>query len=128
MESGIHLPIYVFLIKGADRTILVDTGLEDFMVPDKIRETYGFDVLMFEEALARHGLAPGDVDIILHTHLHNDHCENDYKCVNAKAVVQKKELEFLQNPHPIDHRYYPDVLDDVDVEGGGGGCYLHGGH
>jgi len=29
--------------------------------------------------------------------------------------VQKAELDFLKNPHPVDHRYYPDVLDDVNV-------------
>ncbi|MBA3036781.1 MAG: N-acyl homoserine lactonase family protein, partial [Desulfobacterium sp.] len=45
----------------------------------------------------------------------NDHCENDYKCENAVVYVQKAELEFFKNPHPIDHRYYPDVLDGVNV-------------
>jgi len=42
-------------------------------------------------------------------------CENDYKCPRAKVYVQKAEIEFLRNPHPIDHRYYSDVLDGVDV-------------
>ena len=37
----------------------------------------------FEEALDTYGLKPEDIDIIIHTHLHNDHCENDYKCTNA---------------------------------------------
>lgn len=55
------------------------------------------------------------MDIIIHTHLHNDHCENDALCSNAQVYVQKAELEFMKNPHPIDHRYYPDVLDDVNV-------------
>jgi hypothetical protein len=30
----IYLPIYVFYIKGGNKHILVDTGLEQFMVPD----------------------------------------------------------------------------------------------
>ena len=29
--------------------------------------------------------------------------------------VQKKEYAFLKKPHPVDHRYYPDILDDVKV-------------
>ena len=37
------------------------------------------------------------------------------KCTNAEVVVQKSEYEFMLNPHPVDHRYYPDVLDDVKV-------------
>lgn len=29
--------------------------------------------------------------------------------------VQKAELDFFNEPHPVDHRYYPDVLDGVDI-------------
>lgn len=111
----IWIPIYVFYIKGGDKNILVDTGLEQFVVPDDLGEKYGFDVLEFEDALATVELRPEDIDIIIHTHLHNDHCENDYKCVNAQVFVQKVEMAFFNNPHPIDHRYYPDILDDVQV-------------
>ncbi|ACL06051.1 beta-lactamase domain protein [Desulfatibacillum aliphaticivorans] len=112
----IYLPIYVFVIKGGDKNILVDTGLEQFVVADDLGEKLGMDILEFEDALATQGLEPKDIDVIIHTHLHNDHCENDYKCENAKVYVQQAEFDFFQNPHPIDHRYYPDVLDDVDVE------------
>ena len=55
------------------------------------------------------------MNIIIHTHLHNDHCENDGLCTNAKGYVQKAELDFFHNPHPIDHRYYPDVLEGVNL-------------
>ncbi|MFC1488534.1 N-acyl homoserine lactonase family protein [Thermodesulfobacteriota bacterium] len=111
----IWLPIYVFYIKGGEKNILVDTGLEEFIVPEEVGRTYGFDVLEFEDALATVGLKPEDIDVIIHTHLHNDHCENDYKCVNADVYVQKDEYEFLKHPHPVDHRYYSDILDDVKV-------------
>jgi N-acyl homoserine lactone hydrolase len=29
--------------------------------------------------------------------------------------VQKREYEFFLNPHPVDHRYFPDLLDGVEV-------------
>ena len=32
----IWLPIYVFYVKGGDKNILVDTGLEQFVVPDDL--------------------------------------------------------------------------------------------
>jgi len=111
----IYLPIYVFYIKGGDKNILVDTGLEQFVVPEDVTKNYDFQVLEFEDALATVGLKPEDVDVIIHTHLHNDHCENDYQCPNAKVYVQKAEMDFFKNPHPLDHRYYPDILDDVKV-------------
>jgi len=111
----IYLPIYAFYLKGTERHILVDTGLEQFMVPEGAEKDLGYKIMEFEEALATLNLTPGDIDIIIHTHLHNDHCENDYKCTKAAVYVQKVEREFLNDPHPVDHRYYPDILDDVKV-------------
>ncbi len=109
----IDLPIYVFALEGGGKKILIDTGLENVIVPPGVEEKYGFKVMEFEEALASIGWKPEDVDAILHTHLHNDHCENDYKCPNAVVYVQEKEYEFLKNPHPLDHRMFEDILDDV---------------
>ncbi|MFH0823309.1 MAG: N-acyl homoserine lactonase family protein [Pseudomonadota bacterium] len=111
----ILLPIYAFAIMGSDRKILVDTGIEDFVAPPDLQERMGFPVMSFEDALETVGWTPEDVDVVIHTHLHNDHCENDALCSNAKVFVQKAELDFFHNPHPIDHRYYPDVLDGVDI-------------
>jgi glyoxylase-like metal-dependent hydrolase (beta-lactamase superfamily II) len=113
--NRIYLPIYVFYLAGGDKNILVDSGLEQFMIPEGAEQACGFEILEFEDALATVGLKPEDIDIIIHTHLHNDHCENDYKCTNAEVYVQKKEYDFLLEPHPVDHRYYPDILDDVNV-------------
>ena len=111
----IVLPIYAFYLKGGQQNILVDTGLAEFVAPPDVEEKCGFNVMDFEEALAGVGLTPEAIDLIIHTHLHNDHCENDAKCPNARIIVQKAEYEFLQNPHPVDHRYYPDILDGLDV-------------
>jgi glyoxylase-like metal-dependent hydrolase (beta-lactamase superfamily II) len=111
----IYLPIYAFYLKGGDQNILVDTGLAEFVAPADVEEKCGFAVLEFEAALAGVGLTPAAVDLIIHTHLHNDHCENDALCPNAKIIVQKAEYAFLKNPHPVDHRYYPDILDGLDV-------------
>jgi N-acyl homoserine lactone hydrolase len=111
----IYLPIYVFYLEGGPEEILVDTGLEQFMAPPGAAGELGLEILEFEDALATYGLKPEDIDIIIHTHLHNDHCENDYKCTKARVYVQKAEYEFFKNPHPVDHRYFPDLLDGVEV-------------
>jgi N-acyl homoserine lactone hydrolase len=112
----IILPIYTFAIKGGDRKILVDTGIEDFMPSQEIEEQVGFPIMQFEEALDKIGWKPEEVDIIIHTHLHNDHCENDVLCTNAEVYVQQAEIDFFNDPHPIDHRYYPDVLEGVNLK------------
>jgi N-acyl homoserine lactone hydrolase len=111
----IWIPIYAFYLAGGKEKILVDSGLEEFMVPETVGEEYGLEILEFEAALETVGLRPEDIDVIIHTHLHNDHCENDYKCPQAQIVVQKTEYEFFRSPHPLDHRYYPDLLDGLNV-------------
>lgn len=111
------IPIYCWYLEGSDKKILVDTG-EMGPLQSKERESaIGGKIYKFEEGLARWGLKPEDIDIVIHTHLHNDHCENDFKCVNAKFYVHEKELERIHNPHPLDFRYNEDFILDVEKNG-----------
>ena len=77
----------------------------------------GGRIYSFEEGLAKWNLTPEEIDVVIHTHLHNDHCENDYKCVNAKIFVHEKELERIHNPHPLDYRYNEEFIDEVEENG-----------
>ncbi|MEO5356746.1 MAG: N-acyl homoserine lactonase family protein [Nitrospirae bacterium YQR-1] len=111
------IPIYGWLIAGEGVKILVDTGE---IAPDKTparEKLLGAKVYAFEEALARWNLSPSDINIILHTHLHNDHCENDDKCVNADIYVHEKELQTIHQPHPLDFRYMEDYILEVEERG-----------
>lgn len=111
------IPIYSWYIEGGDQHILVDTG-ELSPIQSKAREeAIGGKIYYFEEGLARFGLKAEDIDIVIHTHLHNDHCENDYKCSRAKVYVHEKELHRIHNPHPLDFRYLADFIDDVEQNG-----------
>jgi N-acyl homoserine lactone hydrolase len=111
----IWIPIYVFYLEGGPEKILVDTGLEQSVVPPAVGTEYSLKIQEFEDALATFNLTPADIDVVLHTHLHNDHCENHYKCTNARVYVQKREYAFFTNLHPADHRYFPDLLGDNEV-------------
>ena len=99
------IPIYCWYIQGGDKHILVDTGEMSPIQSSDREASLGGKIYTFEEGLARWDLTPGDIDIIIHTHLHNDHCENDYKCTNAAIYVHEKEMESIHNPHPLDFRY-----------------------
>ena len=111
------IPIYTWYIEGGDKTILVDTGEMHPIVSEEREKAIGGKIYTFEEGLAKYGLKPEDVDIVIHTHLHNDHCENDYKCVNAAIYVHEKELEHIHDPHPLDFRYLEDYIEDVEENG-----------
>jgi len=111
------IPIYSWYIEGGDKHILVDTG-ELSPIQSAARETaIGGKIYTFEEGLARFGLKPEDIDIVIHTHLHNDHCENDYKCCNAEIYVHENELQRIHNPHPLDFRYLEDFIYEVEENG-----------
>jgi glyoxylase-like metal-dependent hydrolase (beta-lactamase superfamily II) len=111
------IPIYSWYIEGADRPILVDTGEMSPIRSDDREAAIGGPIYTFEEGLAKYGLAPADIGTIIHTHLHNDHCENDYKCENAAIYVHQKELERIHDPHPLDFRYLEDYIEDVEENG-----------
>src|SRR4030042_3864749 len=111
------IPIYCWYIEGSDKKILVDTGEMAPMKSSEREEAIGGKIYTFEEGLSRWGLQPEDIDIVIHTHLHNDHCENDDKCKNAIFYVHEKELERIHNPHPLDFRYNEDFIMDVEKNG-----------
>jgi N-acyl homoserine lactone hydrolase len=111
------IPIYCWYLEGGDQKVLVDTGEMNPIQSEQREKEIGGKIYTFEEGLARWGLSPGDIDVVIHTHLHVDHCENDYKCVNAIFYVHEKELERAHDPHPLDFRYLADYIEDVE-EGG----------
>lgn len=111
------IPIYSWLIAGGDKKILVDTGEMAPIQSQEREKAIGGKIYTFEEGLALWGLTPADIDIVIHTHLHNDHCENDYKCENAIIYAHEKELQRIHDPHPLDFRYLEDYIEDVEENG-----------
>jgi len=111
------VPIFSWYLEGGDRKILVDTGEMSPVCSEDREKDLGGSIYTFEQALSRKGLAPGDIDVVIHTHLHNDHCENDYKCENALIYVHPLELEHVHDPHPLDYRYLEDYILDVEENG-----------
>jgi len=111
------IPIYCWYLEGGDQKILVDTGEMKPIQSEDREKNIGGKIYTFEEGLSRWGLKPEDIDVVIHTHLHNDHCENDYKCVNAVFYVHEKELERIHEPHPLDFRYLEDYILDVEENG-----------
>ena len=114
----IDIATYAWYIEGAERKILVDTGA----TVDLFRARFGPEeyveaVQPIEEGLRRFGLTPEDIDIVILTHLHWDHVGLGFKFRKAKFVVQKAELDYANNPHPmISHIYIKDTFEGLDYE------------
>ncbi|MBI2957810.1 MAG: N-acyl homoserine lactonase family protein [Chloroflexi bacterium] len=111
---------YIWLIEGAGQKVLVDAGqtAQGYMPREKKEER---NIQSPGEGLGKLGLSPRDIDIVILTHMHYDHMALASEYTRAKFVVQKAELDFGRNPHPVrahsyDHKLWEPLPLDV-VEG-----------
>jgi N-acyl homoserine lactone hydrolase len=101
---------YIWHIEGPKENIIVDTG-------GKAETALGFqakDVQSPENALGKLGLKCEDIDIVILTHLHSDHFDYAGKFKNARFIVQRDELDYARNPHPLMQCYYQPILNLLD--------------
>src|SRR5882757_1760007 len=88
------IPCSTYLILGGETPILVDAGFRDV---DELFASSGFPFRQspeqtLEANLAKHGLEPGEVGMVLFTHLHLDHTGVADKLPNSRLVIQREEL------------------------------------
>lgn len=91
----------VFLVRGGGRTVLVDSGLGQ--VARTMGMPGGGELL---ERLAEQGVQPDDVDDVVHTHLHFDHCGWNVNGDDRRALtfpratihVARAELDYWLDP------------------------------
>ncbi|UCD23398.1 MAG: MBL fold metallo-hydrolase [Gemmatimonadota bacterium] len=118
-RNRIPLALRCLLVEHDAGPILVDTGIGN-KEKTKFLDIYGVEnsgkagPTQLEDALAEVGIEPGDIALVINTHLHFDHCGgNTYideegkegkegkeirlAFPNASYVVQRGELEFAQN-------------------------------
>lgn len=105
----INVPNYCWYLEGNDLKILVDTAVEASMATT-FRGFPAEDIMSFEDALAIVDLKPDDIDLVIQTHLHWDHCANTSKCRNARVLVTEEELKSAFSPHPIQAQSYKKEL------------------
>lgn len=111
----IWLPIWSFLLQGEGKNILVDTGLDEnelFIPQGFIKET-GLVPESLLEGLIGAGLSTEDIDIVINTHLHDDHCGNNALFPRATFYAHRDEIAFCRSPHPIDHRYDTSFIEGI---------------
>jgi glyoxylase-like metal-dependent hydrolase (beta-lactamase superfamily II) len=109
IDQGVKIeaPIVGWLIEGGRKRILVDTGGSD---PEWAAKYHHPVARSPEEepvtALQRFGLSPLDIDLVVNTHLHWDHCFNNDLFANATIFVQEEELRYAIAPLPCHAVYY----------------------
>ncbi|NDJ76668.1 MAG: MBL fold metallo-hydrolase [Chloroflexi bacterium] len=119
-KQRVPMVLTCLLVRAGGRTIVVDTGLGT-RVDDRAIRFWGLErehgTLL--DGLARKGVQPEDVDLVIDTHLHSDHCSGNM-CYgpdgallptfpNAEYVVQRREYEDAMQPNERTRgTYFPD--------------------
>ena len=104
----LKFPFIAWLIEGGEKKILVDSGVGD---PAWAAKTRGLTVKPgpagdFVSTLRACGADPREIDLVICTHLHWDHCFNHRLFTNARLLVQERELIHAMNPIPSQRPIY----------------------
>lgn len=107
-QGAMYLPATAFLLEGGSQRIMVDTGMASTEIADKYHHPgdYQPEGFAIHEQLAKRGVRPDDIDIVILTHLHWDHCYHLRKFCKARVYVSRKEYEFAKAPIPLYYKSY----------------------
>ena len=114
------------LIRTGKQNIVVETGMGN-KLSERMVKFYGQPARLFAN-LAAGGVAPEDIDIVINTHLHFDHCgwntvrDNDGKIVptfpRAKYYAPEGEWQYARRPSERDSISYIPANYDPLVQSG----------
>jgi N-acyl homoserine lactone hydrolase len=101
--TKVIVPLIIWVIEGGEKLIVVDSGPA---APEIVSKELGRNVTREGneepvQALRNAGVDPSEVEILVSTHLHWDHCGNFSLFPNAAIYVQRRELAFAVAPLDI---------------------------
>jgi len=107
---GVKIPAtyWMFVLRGPDALILVDNGPGD-STEWGVKYHHAFERTPEEEplaALSSMGIKPTDVDVVINTHLHWDHCHANHLFPNATIRIQAAEIIEALDPVPAHRAFY----------------------
>jgi N-acyl homoserine lactone hydrolase len=95
--DGGEWPVHGFVLTHPAGAVLVDTGVGG---PQEWLTDWRVVNRSAAEALAELDLAPGDISLVINTHLHFDHCGQNAVFRHAPFFVQRAELVRARRESP----------------------------
>jgi N-acyl homoserine lactone hydrolase len=97
-EATIDPPCFCYIATDGNRTVLIDTGPNRDLSAAAGLQITGDTTAMLAAGLRAWGVTVHDIDLIVHTHLHHDHMQNDLAFPRASVAVQHAELSWATSP------------------------------
>src|SRR6201995_4165083 len=91
------MPVHGFLVTHPGGAALVDTGVG---APEQLLVNHQVVNRTVADALDEHGMTPGDIDLVINTHLHFDHCGQNAVFKHAPFYIQTAELTRARRESP----------------------------
>ena len=95
--DGLDWPVHGFLVRYPGGAVLVDTGVGG---PQKWLDDWRVVNRSVAAALDEHDMTPGDIGLVINTHLHFDHCGQNAVFKHAAFYVQRTELDRARRESP----------------------------
>ncbi|HEY2306455.1 MAG TPA: MBL fold metallo-hydrolase, partial [Streptosporangiaceae bacterium] len=95
--DGREWPVHGFVVTHPGGAVLVDTGCGG---PDEVLDDWRVVNRSVADALAGLDMTPADIDLVINTHLHFDHCGQNAVFSHAPYYVQRTELDRAKRESP----------------------------
>jgi glyoxylase-like metal-dependent hydrolase (beta-lactamase superfamily II) len=118
-QNRVSAGLNSLLVRTGKRTVLIETGIGN-KLPERMAKVYGQPAKLLDN-LSAAGVAPEDIEIVINTHLHFDHCGWNTVCKgdqvlptfpNARYYVQEGEWQHARRQHERDAISY--ISDNYD--------------
>ncbi len=110
-----RFPVFSILVDTGDKKVLIDTGFEkewvDRVLPFELPEQSESQTIVAQ--LAKVGVRPEEIDIVVNSHLHFDHCSGNKYFPGARFIMSKEELRHAYVPDPWERLGYDRNLVDM---------------
>jgi N-acyl homoserine lactone hydrolase len=95
--DGLEWPVHGFVVTHPGGAVLVDTGVGG---PQEWLDDWRVVNRSAADALAELDMTPGDIGLVINTHLHFDHCGQNAVFPHAAHYVQRAELARAERESP----------------------------
>ena len=111
----VRFPVYAIYIDHPQAKILVDTGFDKEWVERKLpfEKPHQSQEQTIVAQLAKIGVTPDDIDYLVNSHLHMDHCGANTHFPKTNFVMSKAELRHAYVPDPWERLGYDRVLVEI---------------